>query len=131
MRSAVLPALIAFCLSALLAACAPAPAPAGDVPTAIVALPSPTARPEPTSVPLSFTAAIYRDETNGVELQYPSGWTVVPSMEIGPRGSQAQLRGPGVTDQALPAGSSRVSVNVNLWDPKHDLAAYVTQRKTA
>ena len=47
------------------------------------------------------------------------------------RGGQALLLSPGTTVETLPDGGTRVSITTYLWDPKGDLDAYVTQRKTA
>jgi hypothetical protein len=74
---------------------------------------------------------VYQDQINGFQLDYPAGWTVLPNTQIGPRGSQAQLLSPGATPQALAEGDTNLSVTVYLWDPKNDLAAYVTHRRTA
>jgi hypothetical protein len=91
-----------------------------------------TSTPEPTGTPqLSFAAASYKDETSGFELDYPSDWTLQPKSTIGSRGSQALLLSPGTTQETLPAGGSRIAIVVYQWDPKNDLDAYLTQRKTA
>jgi hypothetical protein len=52
---------------------------------------------------------------------------------LGDRGSQTMfLSAPGIADLAeLPAGETRLTVMVNQWDPKNDLAAFVDMRKTA
>jgi hypothetical protein len=91
----------------------------------------PTQTSSPTAPPLSFTPNTYRDDVNGFELDYPAGWTIVPDAVIGSRGSQAQLLSPGSTAETLAEGGSRVSITIYQWDPKHDLAAFVTQRRTA
>jgi hypothetical protein len=44
---------------------------------------------------------------------------------------QALLLSPGTTQEALPAGGSRIAITVYQWDPRNDLAAYLTHRKTA
>ena len=123
--SLVLPAL-----AIVAAACAPASAPTADVPTVPV-VPLPTATLEPTAVPLSFTPNTYKAEAAGIELDYPSDWTTTPIKEVGTRGSTGQLFSPGSTAANLAEGGSRVGITIYLWDPKNDLAAYVTHRKTA
>ncbi|MFT3895804.1 MAG: hypothetical protein QM730_29650 [Anaerolineales bacterium] len=71
------------------------------------------------------------DEATGFALDYPADWTATQSV-VGDRGSQTVLSKPELADAAeLPAGETRVTVTVNQWDPKNDLAAYVDTRKTA
>ena len=115
----------------LATACAPAPAPTAAVPTIPVVISSPTPTPEPTAVPLSFTPATYKVEAEGFELDYPAGWTSVPLVQVGSRGSQGQLFSPGTSAETLAPGGSRVGITVYLWEPKSDLASYVTHRRTA
>ena len=117
-------------LAIVAAACAPASAPPAVAPTVPV-VPSPTATLEPTAVPLSFTPATYKAEAAGIELDYPSNWTTTPIEEVGTRGSTGQLFTPGSTAASLAEGGTRVSVTIYLWDPKNDLAAYVTHRRGA
>jgi len=93
--------------------------------------PRPTNAPEPTKSPISFEAATYRDETASFELDYPADWTLDPSTQVGVRGAQALLLSPGTTSETLAEGGSRIALIVYTWDPKHDLDAYVAQRKTA
>lgn len=80
----------------------------------------------------SFESQTYINEAVGFALDYPAGWTVQESV-IGDRGSQTLLlSAPEIAELAtLPAGATRVAVNVNQWDPQNDLAAYVENRKTA
>jgi hypothetical protein len=79
----------------------------------------------------SFESQPYVDETTGFALDYPADWTATQSM-VGDRGSQTVLSKPELADAAdLPAGETRVTVAVNQWEPKNDLAAYVDTRKTA
>jgi len=80
----------------------------------------------------SFESQTYINEAVGFALDYPAGWTVQESM-IGDRGSQTLLlSAPEIAELAtLPAGATRVAVNINQWDPQNDLAAYVENRKTA
>ena len=116
-------------LMPMLAACAPTqPTVRPPVPTAIAVstLPLP-----PAAQPLSFTAAVYTDEANGFELDYPVGWSVVPDTQVGVRGSQALLLSPGTTAETIAEGGSRLSISIYQWDPKGDLEAYVAQRRTA
>jgi autotransporter translocation and assembly factor TamB len=123
----------------LLAACAPAganttpaPQPQSPAQTAVpTSLPTATVLPEPTKALPSFTAATYKDETNGFEVDYPSDWTLVPNTVIGSRASTAQLFSPGTTAEKLLEGGTRLGITVYLWDPKSDLAAYAAHRKTA
>jgi len=80
----------------------------------------------------SFESQTYVNETVGFALDYPAGWTVTESV-VGDRGSQMLLlSSPEIADlPVLPEGATRVSVTVNQWDPKNDLAAFVDVRKTA
>ena len=80
----------------------------------------------------SFESQPYIDEAAGFALEYPSGWTVKQTV-TGPRGTQSLLlSAPEIADlETLPPGATRLAVNVNQWDPKNDLAAYVENRKTA
>jgi hypothetical protein len=124
---------LVFC-AGLLASCASQPSIGGEIPpTTPPDVPSATAAASETpAIPVpSFTATIYRDEVNGFELDYPSGWSMSPDTQIGTRGSQAQLFSPGATAEQLPDGASRIGITVYLWDPKNDLVAYVDHRKFA
>ena len=80
---------------------------------------------------LSFAPATYRDESAGFELDYPAGWTLDPSSQVGVRGGQALLLSPGTTPETLAESGTRVSIVTYLWDPKNDLDAYIAQRKVA
>ena len=129
--------LLVFSLSACASPVTPAPAtepasapvednmpvPGMDVTEAVVQgkLPAP-----------SFESQTYINEAVGFALEYPASWTVQESV-IGDRGSQTLLlSAPEIAELAtLPAGATRVAVNVNQWDPKNDLAAFVENRKTA
>ena len=117
-------------ISVLAAGCTPATITAGAAPTAIMTSPSPTVAAPATNVPLSFKPAVYRAETRGFELDYPADWTAVPIGVIGSRGSFGQVFSPGGTAEKLAAGGSRVNITVYDWDPKSDLAAYVTHRRS-
>jgi hypothetical protein len=59
-------------------------------------------------------------------------WTVEGAL-VGERGSQVLLlSSPDIADLAIvPEGATRVSITVNQWDPKNDLAAFVANRKSA
>ncbi len=121
----ILPCMLIFVLSAC------APDVASPVASAPVEIPSPPSTTPPKPTALSFVPTVYKDESNGFELDYPSGWTVVPNTPIGSRGATAQLSSPGSTAETLADGGSRVNVTIYLWDPKNDLAAYVNHRRTA
>lgn len=123
-----------------LSACGPgAPGPAAEpatqtpeaqAPTAPAPLPTNT--PEPTAAPgLSFTAAPYRDEAAGFELDRPADWSLQPPASVGSRGTQALLLSPGSTLETLAAEGSRVAITVYAWEPRNDLAAYAAHRRTA
>jgi len=94
-------------------------------------IPTPTLVPEPTKAPYTFTPATYKDVTNGFKVDYPADWTLEPNAQVGSRGSAAQLFSPGTTAEKLLDGGTRIGITVYLWDPKGDLAAYVTHRKDA
>ena len=123
----------------MLAACAPATAKSATdqviespTNTAVPAsLPTATLLPEPKKAQHSFTAATYKDEINGFEVDYPSDWTLVPNTQIGSRASAAQLFSPGSTAEKLLDGGTRMGITVYQWDPKNELAAYIAHRKTA
>jgi len=80
----------------------------------------------------SFESQTYINETVGFALEYPAQWTVKETM-TGDRGTQSVLlSSPEIADlEILPSGTTRVAVNVNQWDPKNDLAAFVEARKMA
>ena len=121
----------------VLAACAPTSSPTNP------ALPSPThsasptslavatVQPKPTQAPRSFAATTYKDETSGFKVDYPLGWTLAPKTRLGSRGEAAQLFSPGTTAEKLLPGGTRLGITMYQWDPKGDLAAYATHRKTA
>jgi hypothetical protein len=113
----------------LLAACAPS--------TPIVQLTLPAVEAAPTLPPptagasLPFDPAIYQDEANGFEFDYPADWSLDPNSVIGTRATQAQLLSPGTTAETLAEGGSRLAIVVYDWEPKGDLGAYVAQRRLA
>ena len=80
----------------------------------------------------SFESRTYINETVGFALDYPAGWSVKEAV-VGSRGSQVQfLSSPDLADLAvLPEGATRVSATLYEWDPKNDLAAFVTNQKNA
>ena len=138
--------LILPAMAVVAAACAPATPPAAiptlldlttpeatpipAIPTAAV-VPAATATVQPAAPSHSFTPATYQVPSEGIELDYPSDWTTLPVETVGSRGSQGQLFSPGSSAETLADGGTRMAMTVYLWDPKNDLAAYVTQRKTA
>ena len=79
----------------------------------------------------SFDSQTYINEKVGFALDYPSQWVIKESI-VGDRGSQYLLLSkPEIADlPEVPAGETRVAVNVYQWDPKNDLAAFVESRKT-
>ncbi len=115
-----------------LAACSPEEELGGEV---VATAPSATEAAVATSTPaapaLSFAPVTYKDETNGFELDYPSGWSFDPQTQAGSRGSVSQLYSPGTTAEKLAAGGSRLSITVFKRDPKNDLIAFVAQRRGA
>lgn len=79
----------------------------------------------------SFDSQTYINEKVGFALDYPSQWVIKESI-VGDRGSQYLLLSkPEIADlPEVPAGETRVAVNVYQWDPKNDLAAFLELRKT-
>ncbi len=96
-----------------------------------------TLKPEENVIldPLSFEPTTFRDETAGFEFDYPNTWILNNLGQVGIRGSTIQLTSwPPETDEAsneTPNGSSRIDVTLYTWDPKNDLAAYLSTRKQA
>ena len=133
MKSYSFPGFLVFAFVFIAAGCAPSTPQIStpQIPTPPVDIPSPTPTAAPTAVPLSFTPATYKAEADGFELDYPSGWTLIPISVIGSRGAQGQVLSPGSTPETLSAGGTRVTITIYSWDPKNDLAAFVTQRRTA
>jgi hypothetical protein len=129
---AVFVLVLAGCAPSSMDASTPEVVVQSTIPTSIPTyFPTATMPPEPTATQNSFVSTIYKDEANGFELDYPAGWTLIPNHQIGSRGATAQLFSPGTTAETLLAGGTRVSITVYEWDPKNDLASYVTHRKTA
>jgi hypothetical protein len=94
--------------------------------------PTETGAPEGKLPAAPFDAQVYVNEEAGFALDYPSGWTVNEQV-VGPRGTQILfLSKPELADAAtIPAGETRLSATVYLWDPKNDLASYVQHMKDA
>jgi hypothetical protein len=84
---------------------------------------TPTAVPTdtPTAPGLSFEATTYQDDEAGFAFEHPSDWGVGYT-ENQSRGSVVQLQD---------ATGPRLDIVVLLWDPKHDLPAFIEIRKTA
>jgi hypothetical protein len=80
----------------------------------------------------SFESQTYTNEVAGFAIEYPAGWTVKETI-TGERVAQSVLLAASeIADlETLPPGATRVAVNVNQWDPKNDLAAFVESRKMA
>ena len=131
--------ILALSLAACAAPTTPSPVPQA---TAIVEsnLPVPSAviteavtePPQGKMVAPSFEAQTYINEAVGFAIEYPASWTANETV-LGDRGSQTQLLStPEIADlQTLPAGATRVTILINQWEPKNDLAAFVDVRKTA
>jgi hypothetical protein len=129
-------------LIALLSACMAPPANNGSAPvesqvpattaSTEAVVPPTEAMPNPKLPAAPFESQPYFNETVGFALDYPTGWTVKES-GVGDRGSQIQfLSSPDLADAAtLPEGASRLSATIYQWDPKQDLAAFITNQKSA
>ena len=80
----------------------------------------------------SFESQTYINEAVGFVLDYPAQWTVKETI-VGDRGTETLLMSmPEIVDlDTLPPGATRVAIQVNQWDPKNDLIAFVESRKTA
>ncbi len=124
-----------------LPACATPPAHTPPAPVEITS-PALPAHTEPVSTPNetrsgsklpapSFDAQPYVNEEAGFALDIPSDWTTDEQV-IGPRGTQIRfLSSPDLADVAsLPAGATRLSAMIYLWEPKNDLKPYVARQKT-
>lgn len=104
--------------------------------------PIPAANDGPTSAPtlaptleatnqLSYSAIRLEDLEGRFNFDYPDTWTAEPEQMIGDRGSQQVLLSPGSTLETLVEDGSSVILLRYDWDPKNDLAAWVTTRKAA
>ena len=100
-------------------------------PTLPAVEPAATLPPPTPGAALPFEPALYRDDANGFEFDYPADWSLDPNSVIGSRATQALLLSPGTTAEALAEAGSRLSIVVYDWEPKGDLAAYVAQRRLA
>ena len=80
---------------------------------------------------LSFSSVTYTDDLGKFAFDYPDTWTLNAEQVIGDRGSQTLLLSPGSSAESIAEGGSRIVLMRYDWDPKNDLAARVTQRKTA
>ena len=129
--------LVLFILALSLAACA---APATSLPTPVentmpvpgVAVTEAVVEPQGKLPAPSFESQTYINEAVGFAIEYPASWTVNETA-LGDRGSQTQLLStPEIAElQTLPAGATRVTIVINQWEPKNDLAAFVDVRRTA
>jgi len=91
--------------------------------------------PEPLPIPEPFfPKAIYQDTNNNFEFDHPASWAFDDG-EQHSRGYYVQFYSwdwqPGDVFETIPPGETVLSVIVNYWDPKNDLEAYVSQRKSA
>jgi hypothetical protein len=121
--------LVLFVVS--LAACSPTLETAAptSIPVATEAvLPTPTI--EATSV-LSYSPKWYEDPIGKIAFQYPSDWSLEPEQVIGDRGSQTLILSQGSSAEKVAPGGARIVLMHISWDPKNDLSARTTQRKTA
>lgn len=80
---------------------------------------------------LSFDPVEYFDEAAGIVMYHPADWTVLSRENVGDRGSQAALLSVGSTLEQVAEDGARITLVMYKWDPKNDLAAFVTQRETA
>ena len=129
--------LVLFILALSLAACA---APATSLPAPVestmpvpgVAVTEAVVEPQGKLPAPSFESQTYINEAVGFAIEYPASWTVNETA-LGDRGSQTQLLStPEIAElQTLPAGATRVTIVINQWEPKNDLAAFVDVRRTA
>ena len=128
---------ILFILALSLAACAAPVVPASTPEAVAIENDMPVPNPTVTEVVMegkipaaSFESQTYINESVGFALDYPSQWVIKESI-VGDRGSQYLLLSkPEIADlPEVPAGETRVAVNVYQWDPKNDLAAFVESRK--
>ena len=127
-------------LMLITSACAPVvtSAPVDSVPVLTTEEPADTSTPtEPPAVnpkllAASFESVAYINEEVGFALDYPAGWTVTETV-VSDRGTQIQfLSAPEIADLAiLPENATRITATIYQWDPKNDLAAYISTRKAA
>ena len=139
--------IVTLAFSLLLSACGAlqpgTPAPSLPEESSIPTQPAVTEAPAPTELPIetqapedqpTFAPATYRDESAGIEFDYPAGWAF-DGGEHQSRGYFIQLYSwdwkPGDPIEPLPVGGTVLAVTVQLWDPKNDLEAFINQRKLA
>jgi hypothetical protein len=78
--------------------------------------------------------ATHTDETYSYTFDYPSNW-MLDEIVLGsraPGGYQltSWAHEPGMVSE-VPAGGTLINIFVQLWDPKADLPAFITQHKSA
>ena len=80
----------------------------------------------------NFEAQTYINKEVGFAMEVPVKWTISESI-VGDRGSQVKfLSSPEIANlSTLPEGATRISATVYQWDPKNDLAEYVSHWKQA
>lgn len=76
----------------------------------------------PVHEPASDDSALYRNSENGFELGYPASWHLDEQV-LGSRGSAAAFYLAATDEEPV------LSAVVYLWDPKHDLDAWLELRK--
>ncbi len=119
--------LIVFVMT--LTACQPAiETPAPTVPASTKTPTTPTLE---ATVQLLYSAIRFEDLEGKLTFDYPDTWTAEAEQVIGDRGSQQVLLSPGSTIETLAEDGARIILVRYDWDPKNDLAARVTMRKTA
>lgn len=103
--------------------------PATEQPQAAIPESLPTAT-QPAVAPASFESQTYVSQLDGFMLDFPVTWVARETL-IGERGSQIVfVSSPELIEAPeMPAGQSRVFVNIYPWDPKNDLPAYVQKTK--
>ncbi|MBX3003101.1 MAG: hypothetical protein KF828_04025 [Anaerolineales bacterium] len=129
---------VLFLLAILLASCAyptqsPAVAPATEAPVQ-----ASTSQPEAplavTAIPTpGFETQLFSDAQGRFHLDYPTSWQILGG-ESGARGSYVQILSwdPGPAGfEEVPAGESLLQIAEYQWDPKGDLAARMSMRRTA
>jgi len=137
--------LTVLLISLLAAACAPVPVvtpeavPTQEGPAATTAVPTQAAPAATTVVPTQENTpapdvllVTYTDPA-GFSLDYPEGWQA-DDVSLGDRARMVQLttwqHAPGSVSD-IPAGETILQAQVQSWDPKGDLAAFVAQRQAA
>jgi hypothetical protein len=80
---------------------------------------------------LSYSPKWYEDPIGKIAFQYPADWSLEPDQVIGDRGSQTLILSQGSSAEKVAPGGARIVLMYISWDPKNDLSARTTQRKTA